>query len=265
VRPAQENMMHTIKRYANRKLYDATERKYVTLDRIAEMVKSGEEISVIDSKTGEDLTASTVSQILARDSKGNADETASSLMVQILRKGPGAIVDYGKRYVSLWDRALTMADEEIDKLVERLVKEKEITRSEGSRLKMQISGRADDLKNWIGEKIDQKINDALDLMHLASREDVIRLTEKVEALNQKVVSLEKHLARKAKAEKAREADRRRKEEAKRAADQVKREKKRIESEKAVEENAIQEIGKREGSGHAEDAEPQDVIIPAAPE
>jgi len=215
--------MHTIKRYANRKLYDATDKTYVTLDRIAEMIKSGEEISVVDNKTGEDLTASTVSQILARDSRGDAHEATSGVMVQLLRKGPGAIVDYGKRYVALWDRALTMADEEIDKLVDRLIKDKEITRSEGSRLKKDISGRADELKKWIGEKIDQRMNDALDMMHLASREQVVRLTNKIDALTKKVQTLEKRLAQRAKEEKAREAERLREAEEKRTAEALRKE------------------------------------------
>jgi polyhydroxyalkanoate synthesis repressor PhaR len=234
--------MHTIKRYANRKLYDATDKRYVTLDRIAEMIKAGEEISVVDNRTGEDLTASTVSQILARDSKGDAHEAASGVMVQLLRKGPGAIVDYGKRYVSLWDRALTMADEEIDKLVDRLVKDKEITRSEGSRLKKDISGRADDLKKWIGEKIDQRMNDALDVMHLASREQVVRLTEKIDSLTKKVQTLEKRLARRAKAEKDREAERLRKDEEKRAAEGLKKEEKARAAEAIADRESDQEKG-----------------------
>ena len=97
--------MHNIKRYANRKLYDTTNKQYITLDKIAKLLKAGEEISVMDNKSGEDITAATVSQILARAKKGQADNAASNVMIQLLRKGPGTLVDYGKKYVSLWDRA----------------------------------------------------------------------------------------------------------------------------------------------------------------
>ncbi|HDZ90440.1 MAG: hypothetical protein JRJ09_14335 [Deltaproteobacteria bacterium] len=189
--------MHQIKRYANRKLYDTTDKKYITLDRISKLIKSGEEIRVTDNKTGEDLTAATLSQILARDKKGKTDDVASGVVVQLLRKGPGTLVDYGRKYVSLWDRALTMADEEIDKLVERLVREKELTRSEGSRFKREVSGRAKELKGWIGERIDQRIKEVLDLMNLATREQALDLTAKVEALTRKVARLEKAMAQKA--------------------------------------------------------------------
>lgn len=192
--------MHKIKRYANRKLYDTKIKEYITLDKIAKLLKSGEEISVMDNETGEDITAATVSQILARTKKGQTDNGASNVMIQLLRKGPGTLVDYGKKYISLWDRALTMADEEIDRLVERLVKEKEITPSEGSRLKKDMLSRAEDLKKWIAEKTDQRVNEALDLMNLASKEQVSQLTEKIDTLTRKVQSLEKKLAKKARKE-----------------------------------------------------------------
>jgi polyhydroxyalkanoate synthesis repressor PhaR len=199
--------MHKIKRYANRKLYDTKSKKYITLDEIAKLLKAGEEISVLDNKTGEDITAATVSQIFARTKKGQTDNGASNVMIQLLRKGPGTLVDYGKKYISLWDRALTMADEEIDRLVERLVKEKEITPSEGSRLKKDMLNRAEDMKKWIAEKIDQRVNEALDLMNLASKEKVSQLTGKIDTLTRKVQNLEKKLERKAKEEARKEADR----------------------------------------------------------
>ena len=61
--------MHKIKRYANRKLYDTTDKKYITLDQISKLIKGGQKISVVDNQTGKDLTAVTVSQCLARDRK----------------------------------------------------------------------------------------------------------------------------------------------------------------------------------------------------
>ena len=149
--------MHNIKRYVNRKLYDTTDKKYITLDGISELIKAGKKISVTDNKTGEDLTSGIVSQILARDGQVKGNDLTSRVLIQLLRKGPGTLVDYGRKYVSLWDRALTMADEEIDKLVDRLVKEKEISESEGCALKKDMAGRADDLKKWVGEKIDKRV------------------------------------------------------------------------------------------------------------
>ena len=52
-----------IKRYTNRKLYDTVESRYVTLDEIAEMVKQGLEVKIIDNRSKEDLTSVTLAQM----------------------------------------------------------------------------------------------------------------------------------------------------------------------------------------------------------
>jgi hypothetical protein len=53
-----------IKRYSNRKLYDTKDSKYVTLLQIAEMVRGGEEVQIIDNNSKEDLTEVTLAQII---------------------------------------------------------------------------------------------------------------------------------------------------------------------------------------------------------
>src|SRR5512146_1684453 len=58
-----------IKRYTNRKLYDTVESRYVTLDEIAEMVKAGVEVRILDNRTKEDLTSVTLAQIIFEEEK----------------------------------------------------------------------------------------------------------------------------------------------------------------------------------------------------
>ena len=54
----------TIKKYANRRLYNTGTSTYVTLEDLASMVKSGEDFVVYDAKTGEDITRSVLTQII---------------------------------------------------------------------------------------------------------------------------------------------------------------------------------------------------------
>src|ERR1051326_4658023 len=54
----------TIKKYANRRLYNTGTSTYVTLEDLATMVKNGEEFAVYDAKTGEDITRSVLTQII---------------------------------------------------------------------------------------------------------------------------------------------------------------------------------------------------------
>ena len=60
-----------IKRYANRKLYDTQDSRYVTLDQIAELVQQGDDVQIIDKDSGEDITGVTLAQIVLEAEKQN--------------------------------------------------------------------------------------------------------------------------------------------------------------------------------------------------
>jgi polyhydroxyalkanoate synthesis repressor PhaR len=62
-------MARLIKRYGNRKLYDTQSSRYVTLEGVAELVRAGEDVQVVDNETGEDLTAVTFAQIIFEEQK----------------------------------------------------------------------------------------------------------------------------------------------------------------------------------------------------
>ncbi len=74
---ASEKPRRTIKRYSNRKLYDTKDSRYVTLLQIAEMVRSGEDVQIIDNNTKEDLTEVTLAQIIYEQQKQKATSSRS--------------------------------------------------------------------------------------------------------------------------------------------------------------------------------------------
>jgi len=68
----QSGTPRVIKRYANRKLYDTRESCYVTLPQIAEFVRAGEDVQIIDNRTKENLTSVTLAQIIYESEKSPA-------------------------------------------------------------------------------------------------------------------------------------------------------------------------------------------------
>jgi polyhydroxyalkanoate synthesis repressor PhaR len=61
----------TIKKYANRRLYDTESSSYITLDRLAAMIREGRDFEVVDAKTGEDITHQVLTQIIVdEESRG---------------------------------------------------------------------------------------------------------------------------------------------------------------------------------------------------
>ncbi len=70
--PSGERPRRIIKRYSNRKLYDTKDSRYVTLLQIAEMVRAGEEVQIIDNNSKEDLTEVTLAQIIYEEQKAHS-------------------------------------------------------------------------------------------------------------------------------------------------------------------------------------------------
>jgi len=71
-----------IKKYENRRLYDSTNSRYINLDEIAELVKEGRDVKVVDAATGEDITRVVLTQIIMDDAKGSD----SAFPLDILRQ-----------------------------------------------------------------------------------------------------------------------------------------------------------------------------------
>jgi len=183
--------MHLIKKYANRKLYDTKDKRYLTMDRLAELIKAGKEVKIIDNESGDDLTSSIVSQLLAREETDTDKAVPSRVLMQMLRKGRGTLFGYGKKYVSLWQSALTMSKDEIERLVNSLIKDNEISESEGNNLKKEIGGFANNLKSWITDNIDQRVSEALEMMNLSTKAQVNELSKRVEKLTKMLKDMEK--------------------------------------------------------------------------
>jgi len=71
-----------IKKYGNRRLYDATHSRYINQNEVAQMVREGLDLQVVDAATGEDLTRLVLTQIIVEDAK----EPDSSFPLDILRQ-----------------------------------------------------------------------------------------------------------------------------------------------------------------------------------
>jgi len=76
----------TIKKYANRRLYNTGTSTYVTLEDLAEMVKKGEDFVVFDAKSGEEITRSVLTQIIfEQEGKGGQSLLPVTFLRQLIR------------------------------------------------------------------------------------------------------------------------------------------------------------------------------------
>lgn len=76
-----------IKRYANRKLYDQSRSRYVTLEELEELIRRGREIRVVDAVSGEDLTSLTLAQIILDNARGRRAVLPAAFLHQLIKHG----------------------------------------------------------------------------------------------------------------------------------------------------------------------------------
>lgn len=88
-----------VKKYGNRRLYDTEKSSYVRLDEIAERIRAGADVRVVDAKTDADLTAVTLAQIIFED-RNAARLLPVPLLLQLIRMGDEPLAEFLGKYVS---------------------------------------------------------------------------------------------------------------------------------------------------------------------
>lgn len=171
-----------IKRYSNRKLYDTLDSRYVTLEEVAEMVREGVELRIVDNRTKEDLTSVTLAQILFEGEK--RDQTMPlGMLKRLIRHGGHAVSDFISGQVTTRVEALR---EEAGERVTRLFRRDETA---GMREVFTTSQRA--LEEW-QRRVDERVRGAVEaltgLTHL--QREVVRLHERLDALEGQIGQLE---------------------------------------------------------------------------
>ncbi len=87
-----------IKKYENRRLYDATNSRYVNLDEVAQLVQQGHDVQVVDAASGEDLTRLILTQIIAEGAKNSGSTFPLDILRQMVIASDRASQESATRY-----------------------------------------------------------------------------------------------------------------------------------------------------------------------
>jgi polyhydroxyalkanoate synthesis repressor PhaR len=88
-----------LKKYANRRLYDTEKRAFVSLSQVAELVKQGREIEISDDKTGEDVTAFILTQVVLEEVKKKTLLLPVPLLSLMIRYGDSVLSEFFDNYL----------------------------------------------------------------------------------------------------------------------------------------------------------------------
>ncbi len=177
--PADKKEPKVIKRYTNRKLYDTVESRYVTLDEIAQMIKGGAEVKIIDNRTKEDLTSVTLAQIIFEEEKKRS-QMPLGVLREIIRHGGEAVAGF---YA-----------EKAGTIVGKVAELKSKTDSLREDLSARVTGmfkRPEEMVDEVRVKVDSAVKQAIDALGPGAKAEIERLQKRIQELEQKIEQLTK--------------------------------------------------------------------------
>lgn len=166
--------MHSIKKYANRKLYHTNRKQYITLDGIGELIQAGEQVQVIDNETGEDITAPILAQVVLQ-ARGRKSALPTHLLTDLIQAG-GDTISGLRRSVLAAISGESPVDTEIRRRVQQLAADGTIGADEAARM----------LRLLLNSGVEEPGRTMLDL---PTAGDVARLKAQVDALSAAVEQL----------------------------------------------------------------------------
>lgn len=105
--------MREIKKYGNRRLYDSGRKAYINLEDLTKIIRGGENVRVVDAKSGVDLTQATLAQVIL-ESRGASKLLPVPLLTQLIRMEDNALTDFFSNYVTWALEAYRQAKEGLE-------------------------------------------------------------------------------------------------------------------------------------------------------
>jgi polyhydroxyalkanoate synthesis repressor PhaR len=183
----QGTRARAIKRYANRKLYDATARRYVTLEDLAGAVAAGAEITVLDQESGDDVTSVVLAQVILDGLKERTARIPRQVLTRIIRLGrdPRALL---RESVAPAQEAASRAGEEAERIVSGLIRRGRLSLGEAVELRQEIAESVHRIVSDAQHGIESRLRGLLD-----RTEKEGGVSPSLQALRERLLSLETYL------------------------------------------------------------------------
>lgn len=191
--PLSEHARRIIKRYSNRKLYDTKDSRYVTLLQIAEMVRGGEEVQIIDNNTKDDLTEVTLAQIIYEEQKAHSRNVPLQTLKELIHaRTEKVLADLREGPIGRLIPGSKPPDEKVPEVAPPKEKEKEREREKDKdkereskpTLVDQAKEKLEEVQHQLDERVKAILTSFRPLQQL--QHEVRRLNERIEELERKL-------------------------------------------------------------------------------
>ena len=179
--------MITIKRYPNRKLYNTTSKKYITLDGIAGLIREGEELEIVDHSSGEDLTAVTLTQIIFEQEKKHSGFLPRSVLTGLVQAGGETITSLRRNLASPLD-LIHHVDQEIARRLQILADRGEIEVKDSREMRRKLLNIDRETRD-VDVLTEDELARILDQRGVPTRDEVAQLNAHLDELVSKLDQL----------------------------------------------------------------------------
>jgi polyhydroxyalkanoate synthesis repressor PhaR len=175
-----------ITRYENRKLYDAVGRGYVTLDQLRARVVAGEDLEVVDQKTGEDLTTLTLAQVLLEGLRATTARVPRQVLAHLIRLAFGPALGWGEGRGA--SEAATRARQEAERIAGGLLAKGRMTLDDAATLRHELGQTVHHLVTEAQTGIEDRLRALLTPGPEGARAALLGLDERLDQLTEKVAA-----------------------------------------------------------------------------
>jgi polyhydroxyalkanoate synthesis repressor PhaR len=180
--------MPVIKRYPNRKLYDTEAKRYITLEGIAELIRQGKEVEVIDNTNGEDLTAVTLTQVIFEEEKKRSSLLPHTLLAGLIQASGDRLSAIQRNLASSMG-FIRQVDEEIRNRIDTLINRGELSEDQGRTLLDKLLSFAAPQPEGEVPDLEQQVSRLIEERKIPTRADLDRMIEELNSLGDKLDKL----------------------------------------------------------------------------
>lgn len=193
--------MRVIKRYKNRRLYDTGTSRAITQHELADLIKDGIQLKVVDSASGEDITLTVLGKILMAEapSWGNVKQS-KELLTKVISLGGTKSMSILKNTILASFGAFQVTRDKAEQIIDDLIKKGELDKSDRKKAVLELLDRAEKSTAKWKEKVSteagkaqKEVTNLVGKLNLVKRDDLKSLENKVDQLAETIKELQKKL------------------------------------------------------------------------
>jgi polyhydroxyalkanoate synthesis repressor PhaR len=142
-----------VKKYANRRLYDTAHSRYVNLRQIADLIREGHTVEVVDASTGEDLSKVILTQIILEEEKDQRNLLPVDFLHRIIQEGESAYGQFLERGLEAGLNAYRTAQQQMEAALRGWMKPwMELSESDAKKEIQTLRERVQELEAALAER-----------------------------------------------------------------------------------------------------------------